>query len=250
MEEELDESLVNDFIVESRDHLNNIEPAMLAMEQQGASVDSETVNLVFRAMHTIKGSASFLKFNAVKELSHALESVLGLVRDGKLKVTPELMDILLAGVDKLRQMMEDVKKSDGVDIRKELEKLHEVVVPGETAAPVEAKAASTLQAREGMQLNTPAIRVAVKQGMHFFLIKAFMEKDLRQAGTDLGAFIRLLGSFGKVFGVATAQNFDPEFSTDIASEIHVDLLFASVLELDLIAGSLPVPVCQVQVLDL
>lgn len=252
MDAELDESLVNDFIVESRDHLNNIEPALLAMEQQGASVDSETVNLVFRAMHTIKGSASFLKFNSVKDLSHGLENVLGQVRDGKLAVTSELMDLLLAAVDKLRHMMEDVKQSDHIDIRGELERLRVVVLPTSPTADKEAANAmgTAASAPESILYNTPAIRVAVKQGMHFFSICVYLKKDLEANGTDLASFITLLGSFGKVFAVSSSQNFDPEFTTDIASELYSEILFASVLELDLISETLPVPLEQVRTLDL
>lgn len=253
MDAELDESLVNDFIVECRDHLNNIEPALLAMEQQGATVDSETVNLVFRAMHTIKGGASFLKFNAVKELSHALENVLGNVREGKMSVDSNLMDLLLASVDKLRQMLEDVKKSEQVDIRSELERLHIVVTPVAGTIPKSsgtAVSAGAVSTHEGINYNTPAIRVGVKQGMHFFIIRAYYAKDLAANGTDLPAFVKLLGSFGKVFAVSSAQNFDPDFTSDIPAELYSDILFASVLELDLISSTLLVPMEQVQSLDL
>ncbi len=255
MDAELDESLVNDFIVESRDHLNNIEPALLDMEQQGAAVDSETVNLVFRAMHTIKGGASFLKFRAVKELSHALENVLGLVRDGKLKIESDLMDLLLASVDKLRKMMEDVKQCDSVDIRGELERLHQVVSPGGDSGHNAGSAAGAAKGNaavqhEGMSFNTPSLRVAAKQGMHFYLIKAFHQKDLHEKGSDVAGLVKLLGTFGKVFSVASAQNFDPEFTQDIGAELYSEVLFGSVLELDMIVDTLPVPVEQVQTLDL
>ena len=95
MSELMDASLVADFVTESREHLDGIEPDLLAMEQEGQQVSGETINRVFRAIHSIKGGAGFLAFEGLKGLSHAMESVLMLVRDGKLSVSPELMDVLL-----------------------------------------------------------------------------------------------------------------------------------------------------------
>ena len=96
----VDESIISDFVAESRDHLNLIEPDLLAMEQGGAS--QEMLNRVFRAIHSIKGGAGFLAFEALKKLSHAMESVLMLVRDGKLGVDDRLMDALFSSLDRLR----------------------------------------------------------------------------------------------------------------------------------------------------
>src|SRR5512145_1709538 len=95
----VDESIISDFVAESRDHLNAIEPDLLAMEQGGAELSQNTLNRVFRAIHSIKGGAGFLAFETLKNLSHAMESVLMFVRDGKLAVDPDLMDAVFAGMD-------------------------------------------------------------------------------------------------------------------------------------------------------
>ena len=55
-----DESIISDFVAESREHLATIEPDLLRMEQEGAKVSAEVINRVFRAIHSIKGGAGFL----------------------------------------------------------------------------------------------------------------------------------------------------------------------------------------------
>ena len=109
-----DESIISDFVTESREHLASIEPDLLLMEQDGARVDAEVVNRVFRAIHSIKGGAGFFAFECLKGLSHAMESVLMQVRDGKLQVAPAIMDVLLAALDRLRAMLDDIHRSDAV----------------------------------------------------------------------------------------------------------------------------------------
>ena len=97
-EDDADYDLVISFVAESRSHLDDIESRLLAMEDAS---DPEAVNGVFRSIHTIKGVSSFLGLPKVKTLSHALETILDEVRNGGREVTSNLIDILLAGSDRL-----------------------------------------------------------------------------------------------------------------------------------------------------
>jgi len=89
-----DESIIADFVAESREHLSTIEPDLLAMETLGAKVSQEVINRVFRAVHSLKGGAGFFSFEALKRLSHGMEGILMLMRGGKIHPTPEIMDTL------------------------------------------------------------------------------------------------------------------------------------------------------------
>ncbi|MDR3673546.1 MAG: Hpt domain-containing protein, partial [Holophaga sp.] len=82
-----DDNLILEFVAESREHLSTIEPDLLAMEQEGAHTSQEVINRVFRAIHSIKGGAGFFAFEAIKSLSHIMESVLMQVRDRAMAVT-------------------------------------------------------------------------------------------------------------------------------------------------------------------
>ena len=122
-----DESLLQEFVAESREHLSSIEPDLLILEQEGAGAGQEIVNRIFRAIHSIKGAAGFFGFEALKRLSHIMESVLMLVRDGKLAPSPEVVEPLLQGVDKLNAMIDDIYESDSVPCSEEIERLEAIL---------------------------------------------------------------------------------------------------------------------------
>lgn len=104
------------FLDESREHLADIETDLLAVEQGGANIDVELVNKVFRAAHSLKGGAAFFGFANMKELAHKIENVLDLVRSKQLVPNPEIINILLLSFDKLREMVNNVDASHGMDI--------------------------------------------------------------------------------------------------------------------------------------
>lgn len=82
-----DDDLIAEFVVESNEHLADIESQLLAIEAAGASIDSDLVNKVFRAIHSIKGAAGFLGLSVINRLSHAMENVLNQIRNRELVPT-------------------------------------------------------------------------------------------------------------------------------------------------------------------
>ena len=100
----LDPELVSEFVAESLEHLEDVEPLLLEMEKRGAA-SADSVNEMFRAVHSIKGAAGFLGLEAIQQLSHGMESVFMSLRDGELAFRAELGDPLLEGVDGLRGML-------------------------------------------------------------------------------------------------------------------------------------------------
>jgi two-component system, chemotaxis family, sensor kinase CheA len=92
-----DPELVNDFVSESREHLESIESQVLTLERDAAN--TEAIHSVFRSFHTIKGLAGFLGFEIVQQLTHEVETVLDLARNGQLAVTEEAIDLILESKD-------------------------------------------------------------------------------------------------------------------------------------------------------
>ncbi|MEW6489663.1 MAG: chemotaxis protein CheW [Thermodesulfobacteriota bacterium] len=105
---DFDEALFHEFVAECREHLEQIEPDLLALETGGLEVPAETVNRVFRAVHSIKGAAGFLGFSAIQGLGHSMENVLMRIRDGEMAPRPDVVDALLIGLDRLARMVGDV----------------------------------------------------------------------------------------------------------------------------------------------
>ncbi len=104
---EFDQELIDDFVVESIEHIEGIEPLLLEMERAG-DADQETWNSLFRALHSVKGAAGFLGLNNIQEISHVSESLLMLLRDGDLAFSSEMVSPLLRVLDNLRAMLDSI----------------------------------------------------------------------------------------------------------------------------------------------
>lgn len=111
----MDDSLLNDFIAESREHLEDIEGNLLEIEAKGKDIDLELVNKVFRAAHSIKGGAGFFDLKKIQELAHKTENVLDLIRSKKLVPTPDVINILLLAFDRLKEMINNPLQSEEMD---------------------------------------------------------------------------------------------------------------------------------------
>jgi two-component system, chemotaxis family, sensor kinase CheA len=94
------------FFFEAEDLLTQIEEACL--EKSGDRLDEDTVNHLFRAFHTIKGSGGMFGLTAVAEFTHIVETMLDLVRSGKLEPAPDLVDVVLQSKDVIRELLTEV----------------------------------------------------------------------------------------------------------------------------------------------
>jgi two-component system chemotaxis sensor kinase CheA len=94
-----DPELLSDFIVEAREHLESVEARLLQIERDPA--DRDAIHSIFRSFHTVKGLAGFLELQAVREVAHEVETVLDLVREGRLAMTAAVVDVVLASLDYL-----------------------------------------------------------------------------------------------------------------------------------------------------
>lgn len=100
----IEPELLEEFLAESTEHLASVEGDVLALERGEAT--AETVNKLFRALHTVKGAASFLNLRKVTTLAHALEEVVGKFRAGTLVPSEQIVDTLLRGLDQLKLLLE------------------------------------------------------------------------------------------------------------------------------------------------
>ena len=95
-----DAELLHEFHGESVELLQNIEQGLLVLEDNPS--DSGTINSIFRAFHTFKGAAGFLRLLALQDLAHDLESLLDAARQSKIRITTPIINIILAGSDALK----------------------------------------------------------------------------------------------------------------------------------------------------
>lgn len=129
-----DDEILQGFIEESLEHLADIENDLLQIEDGGENIDEDLVNKVFRAAHSIKGGAGFMGLTVIQDLAHSMENVLGLIRSCKLVPTPDVINVLLSGSDKLNTMIEDVSNSNDYEIEEHVIPLT-AIYEGDAVAP-------------------------------------------------------------------------------------------------------------------
>jgi two-component system, chemotaxis family, sensor kinase CheA len=142
------DNLIEEFIAECNEHFEALDKDLLEMEQAGADIDKEVINRVFRAMHSIKGSAGFFGFESIKTLSHTMENILNLFRDGKSVPDGQKVDALFAGLDKLREMTQNIETSNDIPFEEELKVLNEILSPSETTIEQAQEKETVKQERE------------------------------------------------------------------------------------------------------
>ena len=104
-----DASLLQDFLTECGELLEQLDQDLVAMETSPS--DTELLNRVFRAFHTIKGTSGFLGFQSIVALTHEAEDVLNLMRKGDRKVSRRPIDVFLNVLDQLRRMFADSRQN-------------------------------------------------------------------------------------------------------------------------------------------
>lgn len=102
------------FLEETDENLHTLEEGIMELEK---SPDAETLNRVFRAAHTIKGSSATLGHQRMSSLTHAMENLLDRLRKGTLTVSAELIDTLLACLDALRAFRDEIASGEASDVR-------------------------------------------------------------------------------------------------------------------------------------
>ena len=186
-------NLIKEFITEAQEHLVTAEEDILALEE-GAGEDKETVNRLFRALHTIKGGAACVDFDRVKEFAHAMESVAGLLRDGTLLPNSEITQTLLEGMDKLKSGILSGKGVLG-DVDQILQHLQRIAQqPTQSASPqsnpVKAVPATIFDLRK---YDTSE---AKSQGLHIFEILLDPHKECSRSSATPVALYESIGSLG------------------------------------------------------
>jgi two-component system, chemotaxis family, sensor kinase CheA len=97
------DDLLTEFLTETNESLAELDVAVVRLER--TPDDQQTLSKIFRLVHTIKGTCGFLGLEPLERVAHAAESVLGRVRDGSLAVTPDIVSLVLAALDRVKAIL-------------------------------------------------------------------------------------------------------------------------------------------------
>jgi len=196
------------FFEESFEGLAVMESGLLNLDM--GDVDSEEINTIFRAAHSIKGGSGTFGFNAVADFTHLMETLLDEMRDGRRQVTQPAVDVLLGSVDCLTEMLTAIQAEDELDEGSvnNHKKALEVELNGENAteAPVEVAAV----------ISEPIVTESNDDSERGWKIVFCPHADLLKTGNDPVRMFRELAELGDldVFvdmqGVPSLLDLDPE----------------------------------------
>jgi two-component system chemotaxis sensor kinase CheA len=173
------DELTREFLIESQEGLDRMERCLTELEEHPQ--EAELLAEIFRCVHTIKGTTGFLGYSRLEALSHAGENLLGMLRDGELLATAEIINALLDFMDALRTILRSIEtsgdegRSDDYVMIERLRALQQSrITPvendrtlaqfvGRSSEPRSAKRAEQI-AKESMPAHEPAASQAQFQG--------------------------------------------------------------------------------------
>ena len=207
--EDLNE-IVQEFVIESRESLSQIESDLLSIEASGAEIDNDLVNKVFRAIHSVKGTAGFIGLRVIGQLAHSTENVLSLIRNKTLVPTTGVIGVLLGATDQLCQLINSVDESNEQDVTENVRKLDRIVA-GEIPTgeqPVSPQAFEESAAVEAEQVIAEV--VAAKPQMIAATGTSFVWNIDRQLIEDEKVAGKVVMEFQINFHEDREFNLDPE----------------------------------------
>ncbi|OIQ55596.1 chemotaxis protein CheA [Neomoorella thermoacetica] len=215
------------FLDEAEEQLQQLDEAVVQLEQ--TPDDQELLNTIFRAAHTLKGSSASMGFNRLATLTHRMESVLDSLRQGKLAVSREIIDILLASVDTLRALKDSIAAGKGEegDVNEVVARL-ETVLAG-PAAPVANKAAANAELTlDDIEQNV--IRAAEVKGFRAYEIRVQLEAGCQMKSARAYLVFNNLKELGEIIKSVPhtqdleAEKFDDTFTLAFVSREDADTL--------------------------
>jgi len=207
------------FVVECRELLEQMEEALLIVEQ--AAEDPEIINAIFRAAHTIKGSAGMFGIDPVVEFTHAAESVLDRVRSGDLEMSALLAALFIEAHDHLKELIGHVAEGrdpigeihqHGKNLIAQLEAhLHGTTAPAGEQPANAGEMPAVHQAKLEREQNDTVV------GSDLWHISLRFGPEVFRNGMDPFSFVRCLSSLGSIEELVTiidaippAERMDPE----------------------------------------
>lgn len=251
------------FIDESKEHLQMMNEILLNLETDQENLSH--LGEIFRIAHTLKGMSGTMGFNKLMNLTHKMETLMDLVRNGSLKVSPVIIDALFECLDTLEQYVENLEKygSEGdIDSQELSDKLVRIAQGDAAAAPTKAPekpAAAAAPAEDDhgdFKLNFSdvgdLISKAQEMGAMAHLIKVTLEQNCLLKAARAFIVFNTLDSFGEVImSYPNAEDiederFDFDFEILYVTKLSADLIKAELMKVSEVAEVLVKPVVSLQ----
>jgi len=233
----MDDSILQMFLEDTREHLADIETDLLDIEEAGEDFDLELVNKVFRTAHSIKGSAGFLALDNVRDLSHKIENVLDMIRSREMAPTSSVVNVVLKAFDKLEELVENIEESETIDISAHVRALTGLVtanLPQEQQKEVATHQSVGLGTHEIFSVSAHDLRQAQKGGNFIYLVEYDLIFDVHKKGKTPLDLMKFLQKSGLILDCKLDIMATGDLDDEISKRIPFFILYASILEPDLV----------------
>lgn len=244
------------FIDESNEHLQNLNTQILNLESDPENMD--TINEIFRAAHSLKGMAGTMGYKRMQTLTHDMENVFSEVRNGNIKVSPHMVDILFQCLDALDEYVNNVKESadEGTNENEPLIRQLNAVLNGpekekeSVSTETKEKAGESGDGRKWLEIKLDSaqqhvIEAAVEQGKNVFGLTVTVQESCILKAARAFLVFKAVEELGEIIvSNPSAQDvedekFDLDFSLIVVSDGDIETLktaAANVSEISSVVG--------------
>ena len=270
-----DDEMLIGFLDEAREHLSTIEPDLLVLESD--PTNTETINRLFRSVHSIKGGAGFFGLDRLSQMAHVMENLMSKVRNDQITLEQPHIDGLLAGLDQLNKMVADSQNSNDFDITVEKETL-EQLASGQPAAPAAAPESAAAPAPVApaaapapVAAPTPVVAAApapmieqvsefeipqkeldwvTKHQMNLYAVSVYLNRDIMSKGKTPYEFISDLEELGRFIDSYLETENVNALDQGADEDLRFTFVFASIMDPVIAAEGLTVSQEHIQHLKL
>lgn len=211
------------FIEESKENLQTLNENLLLLETTPEEI--EVVNVIFRVAHTFKGMAGTMGFTKMQHLTHVLENVLSEIRNGKLHVTTEMLDIMFQCLDALENYVDQIinTSSEGDESYSHLINQLEAILKGDFVSAQPTTKASTSDSENGSNTNSTSSdlklpdsvevvrKQALEDGMNVFKINVIISETCMLKAARAFIVYSELGDMGEIIHcIPSSQDIEEE----------------------------------------
>ncbi|KGG80824.1 chemotaxis protein CheA [Caloranaerobacter azorensis H53214] len=216
------------FIDESKEHLHSLNESLLSLEKNPD--DKELINEIFRVAHTLKGMSGTMGFTKIASLTHEMENLLDAIRNDKLTINTDIVDLLFECFDALEEYINVVAEEgeEGEqDNRDLIIKLNSILNNKDHQSESNIKMLEDDKVDSGNNLNqyvTNVIKKAQENGLNAYTIEVVLKKDCMLKAARAFIIFNTLERYGEVVYSKPSvediedENFDLSFSITILSK--------------------------------
>ncbi|AWB09417.1 two-component system, chemotaxis family, sensor kinase CheA [Thermodesulfobium acidiphilum] len=235
------------FLEETRELIDQFEKSLLELEKDPNN--SGAIQSLFRAAHTIKGSSASLGFDSLAKFTHSLESLMDMVRNSKIALNQNIINILFKGLDYIQEAVDDIEEGhngdiDYTDLIEMIEKAKTSSIElsvSKTSSKVEKDITRSLE--ELNDIETGIINEAFIRGLNVFVIKFSLSQGCQMKYPRAYMVLKSLEQLGEIFKtVPSVTDIEQEkFDLDLvyyivtkSSEEEVKNVVQSIAEVEMV----------------